>query len=627
MPSTFLGLNISYTGLVASNAGLNTTSNNIANIETKGYSRQQVYQEAAQALRSYTTFGCVGAGVDILGAQRVRDQYYDVKYWNNNSKLGEYDKKQYYAAIVETYLNDTETVKGFTSIFDELEAALSSLQTNTGDVNYALDFVGKAGNLCEYFNLLYNNFQSMQRDVNDEIKIKVDELNSIGQEIASLNKQINIIEMDGYTTANELRDKRDLLVDQLSSIIDVTTEEVPIIDSLSGEPTNANNFMVRIAGGQMLVDGYQYRTLMCDPREEYEKVNQNDILGLFDIKWTDTLEELCVYADTTQGQLKGLIEMRDGNNEEAFNGKITEINESEQTVKIKVSEDYLKDISKSTLPLTNGTLTVGATDYIYKSWSVEAFRGASGEMEYYYTFQLDKNTARNPIPVSKEEERQIAKVGERVDYQGIPYYLEQMNEWIRDYAATFNGIYGQEGATDYDEIDRTGAIFFTGNDVTTGKQYALDVDFDSTKFSSTEDGYFQITAGNFNVQRSIEENPNTMATHTGETDGITKYNIIEQLFDLNTNPEKMEFRGCKAEEFLVCLMGDAALNAASANSFQAIYTDIGNTIENNRLSISGVDADEEAANMIKFQTSYNLSSKMISVLCEIYDKLILETGV
>ncbi len=627
MPSTFLGLNVSYTGLVASNASLNTTANNIANIETDGYSRQQVYQEAAQALRTYTSYGCVGAGVDILGAQRVRDAYYDTKYWNNNSKLGEYDKKQYYAAVVETYLNDTETVMGFTSIFDEMEATLSSLQTNTGDVNYALDFIGEAGNLCEYFNLLYNNFQSMQRDVNDEIKIKVDEINSIAQEIASLNKQINIIEMDGYTMANELRDKRDLLIDQLSAVVDVTTEEVPIVDSLSGEPTNANNYIVRIAGGQILVDGYQYRTLECDPREEYEKVNQNDILGLFDIKWTDTGEELCVYADTTQGELKGLIEMRDGNNEEAFNGKVTDIDESKQTVTIKVTDDYLKDISKSTLPLTNGTLTVGATDYIYTSWSVEAYKGAGAEMEYYYTFQLDKNTARNPIPVTKEEEKQIAKVGERVDYQGIPYYLEQMNEWIRDYASTFNGIYGQEGATDYDEIDRTGAVFFTGDNLVTGKQYELNVDFDSTKFSSTEDGYFQLTAGNFNVQRSIEENPNTMATHTGETDGISKYNIIEQLFDLNTNPEKMEFRGCKAEEFLVCLMGDAALNAASANSFQAIYTDIRQTIDNNRLSVSGVDADEEAANMIKFQNAYNLSSKMISVLCEIYDKLILETGV
>ena len=74
MPSTFLGLNTSYTGLVASNASLNTTANNIANIQTKGYSRQQVNQTAAEAMQFFQTYGCVGAGVDILGAERVRDR-------------------------------------------------------------------------------------------------------------------------------------------------------------------------------------------------------------------------------------------------------------------------------------------------------------------------------------------------------------------------------------------------------------------------------------------------------------------------------------------------------------------------------------------------------------------------
>ena len=196
MPSTFLGLNTSYRGLVASNSGLNTTANNISNIETAGYSRQKVNQVASSAIRTYTSYGCVGTGVDTLAAERVRDVFYDIKYWNNNSKLGEYDKKQYYAAIVESYLNDTKgtnAVKGFTSIFDEYEAAMESLGTNTGDSSYALDFIGKAGNLCEYFNLLYNNFKSMQTDVNDEIKIKVDEINGIAQEIATLNKEINTI--------------------------------------------------------------------------------------------------------------------------------------------------------------------------------------------------------------------------------------------------------------------------------------------------------------------------------------------------------------------------------------------------------------------------------------------------
>ena len=176
MPSTFMGLNISYTGLVASNAALNVTANNIANIETPGFSRQKVNQAAALALRAFESYGCIGAGVDTLGAERVRDIYYDEKYWNNNSKLGEFDKKSYYAAVIETYLNDqkgTNEVKGFTSIFSEYQAAMESLSVNTGENNYALSFIGQAGNLCEYFNILYDNFQSMQRDVNDEVKIKV----------------------------------------------------------------------------------------------------------------------------------------------------------------------------------------------------------------------------------------------------------------------------------------------------------------------------------------------------------------------------------------------------------------------------------------------------------------------
>lgn len=242
MASTFMGLNISYSGLVASNAALNTTANNIANVETVGYSRQIVNQSASTAMRAFASHGCIGAGVDTLGAERVRDIYYDEKYWNNNSKLGEFDKKQYYCAIIENYLRDdrgTNEVKGFTTIFNEYHSAMDSLSNHTGETNYALEFIGKAGNLCEYFNILYNNFQKMQTDVNDEIKIKTDEINGVAQQIALLNKQINMVEANGNTVANDLRDKRDLLIDQLSAVVDVKCEERPIKD-LGGDDTNIN---------------------------------------------------------------------------------------------------------------------------------------------------------------------------------------------------------------------------------------------------------------------------------------------------------------------------------------------------------------------------------------------------
>ena len=73
--------------------------------------------------------------------------------------------------------------------------------------------------------------------------------------------------------------------------------------------------------------------------------------------------------------------------------------------------------------------------------------------------------------------------------------------------------------------------------------------------------------------------------------------------------------------------GRCGTECRKSNSFQSIYSNIEQTIASNRISISGVDADEEAASMINYQNAYNLSSKMISVLCEVYDKLIQETGV
>ena len=79
MPSQFFGLNTAYKGLLASNAALNTTSNNIANVQTEGYSRQQVVQEAAQAIRVFRTYGCAGAGVETIAIERVRDEFYDSK--------------------------------------------------------------------------------------------------------------------------------------------------------------------------------------------------------------------------------------------------------------------------------------------------------------------------------------------------------------------------------------------------------------------------------------------------------------------------------------------------------------------------------------------------------------------
>ena len=98
MASTFFGLNIAYTGLTAANAALNTTANNISNTNTDGYSRQLVNQKAASSIRTYTTYGCSGAGVETMSIERERDAFYDFKFWNNNANKGEFEELEYYYA-------------------------------------------------------------------------------------------------------------------------------------------------------------------------------------------------------------------------------------------------------------------------------------------------------------------------------------------------------------------------------------------------------------------------------------------------------------------------------------------------------------------------------------------------
>jgi len=129
------------------------------------------------------------------------------------------------------------------------------------------------------------------------------------------------------------------------------------------------------------------------------------------------------------------------------------------------------------------------------------------------------------------------------------------------------------------------------------------------------------------VNKEMIEDSELFATRTGKGSGQEAYDVIEDLTDLRTNPEVMSFRGCNAGDFLQCILSDISLNASSANSFYASYQNIGATIDTQRLSISGVDTDEESLNLVQFQHAYNLASQMIQVLTEVYDRLILQTGV
>ena len=639
MPSQFFGLNIAYTGLLASNAAMNTTSNNIANVQTEGYSRQQVTQQASNALRVFQTYGCAGAGVETLAIERIRDEFYDGRFWDNNAQLGEYDMKQYYMQQLETYFDDDGKSTGFKTIFDQL--MITGMQALLKDPNSATaksQFVGYAGALTEYFNGMAGNLEKVQKDINQEIKLKVDQINSLAGEIASLNKQINTIELAG-TKANELRDRRTLLIDELSKIVDVEVKETPIIDANNeNRETGANRYMVKIAGGQMLVDGSDYNGLECVARTSYEKVNQTDIDGLYEVYWADG-QKFNLYNASMGGDLAGLIQMRDGNNGENFTGQVTATGttttadgKTHETVTVKVTKAYLQDLNKCNLSDQGGIIDLGNQEFYYDSWEYTCEYDANGNATYPYTFTLS-DSEKNPRGITNDRVGKKAEIGTDLSYQGIPYYMNQMNEWIRTFSQKFNDILtsGYSGSGD------PGVKMFTGNKATSSEQFLLDdaakrYDKQEKKNSKVtvkvnDDSYYRLTAENFDILDAMEQDPSLMANRKNASDGVEQNDLLNDLKNLATDKSKMSFRGCNASEFLQCILSDVALNASRANTFYASFKDISNTIDNQRISISGVDEDEEAVNLVKYQNGYNLASKMIQTLTEIYDRLILETGV
>ena len=632
MPSQFFGLNIAYTGLLGANAGLNTTANNISNAETEGYSRQEVNQTAAVALRTFTTYGCAGAGVDVLSIERIHDEFYDRKYWKNNTKTGEFGMKEYYMTQVETYFRDDDTIEGFASIFQKMMDALAEVKKNPANESTKMQFVGFADNLTQYFNNMANNLENIQKDINAEIKQKVDEVNSLASEIATLNKQINVIELSG-SRANELRDKRTLLVDSLSAIIDIDAQEFPIVDSNNPErETGGHQYVIKIAGGQTLVDSNDYRNLTCISRSSDEKVNQSDCDGLYDVYWvsnptTGALgDKFNIYNVLLGGQLQGLVEMRDGNNYENFSGtvaNVTQVSGGHQTLTVKVDKDYLTDLDKCTLSDTGSKITVANKEYYYDSWTY-SYDGT----DYYYTFDIDNDMSGEVITNSRIGKE--AEVGQPINYMGIPYYQQQLNEWVRIFSNAFNSIL----ESGYTSDGEPGILLFTGDLATSVGQQEFTTSYHDaignnvvTTVSDHDDSYYRLTAKNFAVFQNVVDNSNLMATREVKSSGVDDYSIVDRLIRMTTDKDVASYRGAATAEFLTCVLSDVALNCNRAETFNGNYENIGKTIANQRISVSGVDTDDEAVNLVKYQNSYTLASKMIQTLTEVYDRLILSTGV
>lgn len=603
MASTFFGLSIASSGLRAYQASANTVANNISNVDTVGYSKQVTNMKANHALRGYTEYGTLSTGVSAESVTQLRSEYYDNKYWQYSGYQGEYNEKVTYMGQLESYFKDDSTINGFSTIYAEFFNDIDSLRGSPADTAVRNQVISGAKKLCSYFNTVSDGLKKIQTDLNEQVKTTVDTINSIGQKIALLNDQINDVEING-AYANDMRDQRALLVDELSKLVSVDVHETKVVNTNFPDMyTGATNYTVKI-NGLSLVDGGVYRELKCVAREY--KDNQNDAEGLYDIRWADNDSDFPVTSAAASGSLKSLMQIRDGNDHSNFSGTVAMAAGRQLTI----THTNVKSELGMDLP-SEGVLTIGNREYTYSSFTMRT--NESGETVFNFTISSDISGMSSMI--GRE-----AMVGESIDYKGVCYYQSQMNEFLRAFTKAFNDI--QHKGVDLNKNPM--GSFFVAQDVS-GEELGFS-EAGEDVLRSNSDSYYRLTASNLKVAKECND-PTVFATAYLEAfnNGQDNQSLVEELQKLQK--DVVMYRGCGGDQFLSTMISDVTVDCEESELLSKNYDTIVNTVDKQRTSISGVDEDEEALDLVKFQNAYNLCSKVVQIMSEMYDRLITSTGV
>ncbi len=619
MPNTFFGLTIGTTGLYGANMGINTTAHNISNAETEGYTRQVLNQKADSALKANGNHGMIGTGVSTYSITQVRDRYYDEKYRSNNSIAGYYEAQQYYMDSLESYFNEIQ-LEGFTSNFNKFNDALQELAKDPASIAVRTQANSYAQNFCDYINSTNTSLEQLQDNTNFEIRTMCEQINSYAVQIAGLTKQINTLEVNGGT-ANDLRDQRNLLIDGLSNICKITVNE----KVLGVDDVGATEYTVRI-GDKILVDTYEWNSISLAPREE--KINQSDIDGLYELEWNDGQRFEGLHCG---GRMQALFEMRDGNSEENFQSADGG-NGTKGSTTLTVTGVNIKEIDKLHIP-ESGTIVIGDKEYTYSGFKANgALNTATGKMEITdYEFDIDKPLSRDYVDCE-------VRIGESISYKGIPYYMGQLDEFSRTFAKKFNDL--TTSGKDLEGND--GLDYFNGKNRVNGSNYRFQYSEDVQKsldkgenqtIVSSQTGsyipaddeigyasYYQMTAKNFSVTKEVYDDPKKIVTASDVTNGTANNDMVLEY--INLADDKNMFMQGTPSGFLQTLVAELGVDTHKSQNFNKSQQNIVQAIENQRLSVSGVDMDEEAMNLVRYQNSYNLAAKVISTMNEMYDRLI-----
>ncbi|BBO88272.1 flagellar hook-associated protein FlgK [Desulfosarcina ovata] len=297
--------NVATTALITQQKALDVTANNIANVNTEGYSRQRVNLEQNEPV--YYEDGILSTGVQAQQyVQRIYDQFINAQIAESESELGRWDAELETLEKVELMFDETSGY-GLNDALSEFWNSWQELSNSPDGYTERATLIADTQNLTEVFNSLSTSLSEVQSDTDLSITSAVDEINTLSSEIADLNLKIAEVEAGGYS-ANTFRDERDLKLQELSALIDINSFE------------DADGYLtVTTANGNTLVDR----------ANSWELTTNTNADGFQDVYWvSSTGTEENITDDIRTGKLKGWIEARD----ETISGYLDQLDDLAATI-------------------------------------------------------------------------------------------------------------------------------------------------------------------------------------------------------------------------------------------------------------------------------------------------------
>lgn len=286
MSGLFQGLEIGKRALATNQVWLQTIGHNVANVDTPGFSRQKV--AVTTTYPQETTIGLIGSGVKATRIYQIRDEFLTQQYRSENKDVGEWTAQEKTLTQIESILNEPND-DSLGSLLDQFWSSWSDLAKpeNVSSASARLNLVSVTNVLTDGLHTVYSKLEDMRKSIDTDVKMVVDEVNLLTGSIASLNKQIVSAEHGGET-ANDLRDQRALLIDELSNYVDVNTNQ------------QKNGATTVYIGAMAIVEGDKSYNIDT-------KSSKSGNLTTSTIVWEGTSQVIKNVA----GELKGLLETRD----------------------------------------------------------------------------------------------------------------------------------------------------------------------------------------------------------------------------------------------------------------------------------------------------------------------------